>query len=408
MAADYDVIIIGAGAAGLAAGRRLVSDPRIKFRILEARPRIGGRAHTVAKKYPLDLGCGWLHSADINPFTAILSGLGFEIDKSPPGWGRQSFDLGFGGEDQAAFMDAMQTFRSDIEKAAGEGPDRPAATLLPQDGRFNPLIAAVTTYVSGVEPEKLSIADTANYEDTGINWRVTAGYGAGIARFGEALPVTLSCPVTRLDHSDQAIRLTTPQGIVTAAKVVVTLPTTLLASGAIAFDPPLNEKRAAATGLPLGAADKLILVVDGSVELPKDGHLFGRIDRIETASYHLRPFGRNLIEAYFGGQLAAGLEREGPEAFAAFALDELAGLFGASIKAKLRPLLATGWNEDPRSLGSYSYALPGHAGARQTLAEPVDGRIFFAGEACSQTAFSTAHGAYQTGVAAAEALLSAD
>ena len=408
MAADYDVIIIGAGAAGLAAGRRLADDTDIKFRILEARSRIGGRAHTVAKKFPLDIGCGWLHSADINPFTAILSGLGFEIDKSPPGWGRQSFDLGFSGEDQAAFMEAMQAFRSDVEKAARERPDRAAAALLPQDGRFNPLIAAVTTYASGVEPEKLSIADTANYEDTGINWRIAEGYGAGIARFGEAVLVTLSCPVTQVDHNGPAIRLTTPQGIVTAAKIVVTLPTTLLASDAIAFDPPLPEKRAAAAGLPLGVADKLILAVDGSLDLPKDGHLFGRIDRIETASYHLRPFGRNLIEAYFGGQLAASLEREGPEAFAAFAIDELAGLFGASIKAKLRPVLATAWNEDPFSRGSYSYALPGHAEARRTLSQPADGRIFFAGEACSKTAFSTAHGAYLTGIAAAEALLSAD
>ncbi|TAL83428.1 MAG: hypothetical protein EPN75_01285, partial [Beijerinckiaceae bacterium] len=330
--ADYDVIIIGAGAAGLAAGRRLADDPRVKFRILEARSRIGGRAHTITKEFPLDLGCGWLHSADINPFTAILSGLGFEIDKSPPGWGRQSFDLGFSAKDQAAFMDAMQAFRSAIEKAASDEPDRAVATLLPEDGRFNPLVAAVTTYASGVEPDRLSTADTANYEDTGINWRIAEGYGAGIARFGAALPITLSCPVTRVDHSGPVIRLTTPQGIVTAAKVVVTLPTNLLASDAINFDPPLPEKRAAAAGLPLGVADKLILAVDGSLDLPKDGHLFGRTDRIETASYHLRPFGRNLIEAYFGGQLAANLEHERPAAFAAFALDELAGLFGASIK----------------------------------------------------------------------------
>ncbi|MHB8886927.1 MAG: flavin monoamine oxidase family protein [Methylovirgula sp.] len=402
--ADYDVVVIGAGAAGLAAGRELAR-AGVNFRILEAQPRIGGRAFTVAGEFPLDLGCGWLHSADANPWTAILAGLGFTIDKTPPAWGRHSLDLGFSPEEQVAFDHAITAFRQDLASAAGEAPDRAAASLYAPDDRFSPLIAAVTTYASGTEPDRLSIHDTANYADTGFNWRVVEGYGAGIAAFGQDLPITLSCPVTHLDHSGRRLRLATPQGVITATKVIITLSTNLLAAEALVFDPPLPEKCAAAAVLPLGIADKLVLALDRPLNLPKDGHLFGRIDRTDTASYHLRPFGRNLIEAYFGGQLAADLEIDGPAAFYAFAEDELSDLLGSSIKARLRPVAETAWGQDPYARGSYSYALPGHAEARGKLAEPVDERIFFAGEACSKNSFSTAHGAYLTGIEAATAVL---
>jgi monoamine oxidase len=133
-----------------------------------------------------------------------------------------------------------------------------------------------------------------------------------------------------------------------------------------------------------------------------DGHLIGNSNRTATGSYHLRPFGRPLIEGFFGGRLAHELEAAGSGAFFDFAVAELVELFGSGIRAHLHPLIQTGWARDPRALGSYSYALPGHADARAALAAPVDGRVFFAGEACSPHDFTTAHGAYQTGIEAAD------
>ena len=108
------------------------------------------------------------------------------------------------------------------------------------------------------------------------------------------------------------------------------------------------------------------------------------------------------MEAFFGGDCAEMLE--GGDA-AAFAVDELAALLGSAWRQKLTPLGVTRWRREPWIGGSYSHARVGHAAARAALAEPVDGRIFFAGEACSRADFSTAHGAYLTGVAAAEAVL---
>jgi len=141
--------------------------------------------------------------------------------------------------------------------------------------------------------------------------------------------------------------------------------------------------------------------------LPIEGHLFGRTDSTATASYHLRPFGLPYIEAYFGGRLAADLEGEGAGALAAFAIDQLCAALGSEIRQTVTVLLETAWRADPWALGSYSHALPGHAGDRAILAEPVDGRLFFAGEATHPSFFSTAHGAWESGLRAAEEALGA-
>ena len=94
-------------------------------------------------------------------------------------------------------------------------------------------------------------------------------------------------------------------------------------------------------------------------------------------------------------------------AFFDFAVSELTGVFGSDFARRLKPIRVHCWRSDPFALGAYSYASPGNADCRATLAEPVDDRLFFAGEACSRHDFSTAHGGYLTGVAAAEQVIAA-
>ena len=136
-----------------------------------------------------------------------------------------------------------------------------------------------------------------------------------------------------------------------------------------------------------------------------DTRLFGRIDRAGTGAYHFRPFGRPQIEVYFGGRLASALEAGGEGAFFDFAVAELTNLLGTAFARRISPIQIHRWGADPFSRGSYSFALPGHADCRQALAEPVDDRLFFAGEACSRGDFSTAHGAFVTGIAAADRVI---
>jgi monoamine oxidase len=402
---SYEVIIVGAGAAGIAASRRLQEAGRRNV-VLEARSRTGGRAWTmVAAGFPLDLGCGWLHSADRNPWSEIAGDLRLSIDRTPPPWTRPSLPVGFAIEDQRAFRDALDAFYDRVEEVARTGRDVAASECLPADGRWNALIGTVATFIAGAEWDKVSAIDLHRYADTGVNWRVAEGYGHLIAQYASGLDIVLDCPVRRIDHNGRDVRVETGRGTMTADAVIVTIPSALIAREAIVFAPSLPEKMDAAAQLPLGHDDKLFLSLARADEFETDSRLFGRTDRTGTGAYHMRPFGRPLIECYFGGSLAETLERGGSQAFFDFAKGELVDLLGSDFAKRIGPIAEHSWGADPFAGGAYSYAKPGHADCRAKLAAPVDGRLLFAGEACSTEDFSTAHGAYLSGVAAAEALL---
>ncbi|MBV9701681.1 MAG: FAD-dependent oxidoreductase, partial [Methylobacteriaceae bacterium] len=393
----------GAGAAGIAATRCLV-DAGVDALLIEARDRLGGRAHTVeAGGYPIDLGCGWLHSADRNPWTQIAATLGFAIDRTPPPW--QNHDLGLSRSEREEYRAALNDFWKRLEAAGNEGTDRPASDLLVPGARWNNLVDATSTYINGAELDRVSTLDLARYDDTGVNWRVADGFGTAIARYGRDLPVRLNCPVANVDHSGPQIRIETPYGVIRTGAVIITVSTDVIAAGSIRFTPDLPDKREAAERIPLGNAEKVFLRIEGAEDLPKGVRFFGSKDRVGTGSYHLRPFGRPVIEGYFGGRFARDLQKAGEAEMAAFAIEEIASVLGARTAGRLQLIRGSAWASDPFALGSYSHALPGHADARATLAAPIDDRIFFAGEACSPHDFSTAHGAYETGVAAARAFL---
>jgi monoamine oxidase len=405
---DTEVAIIGGGAAGIGAARQL-HDAGVRCLVIEARSRLGGRAWTSREHdgYALDLGCGWLHSAERNPWTKIAAGQGRTIDRTPPPWMRLSLNNGFPHDEQRAFVAAQQAFYQRLDEAGEREPDRPASALFEPGGRWNALMGAVATYVTGAEPDQVSIIDFARYEDDGVNWRVVEGLGTTVAAHAAGVPTVLDCAVHCIDHSGARLAIETGRGTITADRAIVTVPSALLAQEALRFRPALPDKVEAAAGLPLGLADKLFVSLAQPEEFPPDSRLFGRTDRTATATYHMRPFGRPLIECYFGGSNAADLENGGPAAFFDFALTELTGLLGTAFARRIAPVAQHGWRSDPFARGSYSFALPGKADGRAVLAAPVDERLFFAGEACSRHDFSTALGALLTGLAAADAVLAA-
>lgn len=398
-----DVAIIGAGAAGLAAARTLEGSGLSSI-VLEARDRIGGRAHTmiVGDGIPFDLGCGWLHSADENPFVGIAGKLGFQVERSLPPWRQRSYKEIFPQAERDDFFAALDAFFTRTETAAKAAQDSVASDYLEPGNRWNPMIDAISTYINGCELDQVSVKDFEAYEDTEINWRVPRGYGALIAAYGAPCNVALNCNVTLIDHSGARIRIETSRGTLTADKVIVCVPTDLIAAEAIRFSPALSDKLDAAANLPLGADDKVMLALTGDHDLPKDGNLRAPTMRTAMGTYHLRPLGRNCIEGFFGGRYARELENAGAGAMAAAAIDEVVGLLGADYRKKLTPLGESHWSRDPFARGSYSHALPGHADKRAVLAAPVNSRIFFAGEATSPDFFTTAHGAQQSGVRAAK------
>jgi monoamine oxidase len=405
---SVDVAIIGAGAAGLGAAHAL-KDSGLSFVVLEARDRAGGRGHTIiaAPDVTFDLGCGWLHSADQNSFVKIAEELGFELDKTLPPWRERAYGKAFPPKDRADFIRSLDEFYDRAWDAAQSGEDAPANLYLEPGNRWNPMIDAISTYVNGAELDRVSILDTNAYEDTNINWRVRRGYGALMAAYGAPLPLAFDCVVTLVDHSAKRVRIETSQGALTADKIIITVPTNLIADETIRFHPALPDKIDAAANLPLGLADKVMLALDEAEALPSEGNLRAATMRTEMGTYHLRPFGQPCIEGFFGGRFAKALEDAGDGAIAAHSIDEIVSLLGSDYRRKLKPLKESRWAHDPFARGSYSHALPGHSTKRAVLAAPVDGRLFFAGEATSPNFFSTAHGAHDSGVRAAQEVVEA-
>ncbi|HIV77076.1 MAG TPA: FAD-dependent oxidoreductase [Candidatus Sphingomonas excrementigallinarum] len=398
-------VVIGGGAAGIAAARTL-QDAGRNVLLIEAADRLGGRARSVRLPtgHVVDHGCGWLHSAKRNPWTTIAEQQGFTVDRRSPNWQVQWNDLGFPPAEKRASGEAYVRFE-EAAMAALDGPDRPLSDFVGEDDPWRPMIDAISGYANGASLAKVSLHDWAAYENaaTDDNWAVVEGYGTVIAHHAIGISVRLGVTATRIDHRGSTIRIDTSHGTLEADHVIVAVPTTVLAEGKLTFDPPLPDKQEAAAALPLGTADKVFLSVEGPLPWPAHAHLTGDPHKTCTASHRLSPFGWPIVESFFGGPCAEMLEEEG--AAAAFAIDELVALLGSDWQRRFTPLDATRWRHVPLIGGSYSHARIGHAGARRTLAEPVDERLFFAGEACSREDFSTAHGAYETGVTAARAIL---
>ncbi len=405
--ARCDVAVIGAGAAGLAAAKTLRARGA-NVVVLEAKARIGGRAFTETDTLgvPFDHGCQWLHSASRNPFVSIAEGMGLAVapDERPRGiWldGRWATEAEV--EDWRQYAD--QSFEA-MEAAARKGCDIAVAEILPGQARWSALFDAWLGMVSAVNTDKASTADHTNYVDTEENWLVTGGYGALIVRWGAGLPVSLNTAVRRVNWRGKSIVIETPRGALSARNVVVTVSTAVLASERIVFDPPLPDwKREAIEALPLGAANKVAFRFDRDVfGVPAGQWAVYSTDGADAFSFQVRAQSTPAAIGYVGGKFCDALEASGEAEMLGTALDHLKAIYGNAIAGRVVSAAATAWRGDPYIGGAYSAAWPGQAERRSDLAQPVDERLFFAGEASSCDFFSTAHGAYLSGVAAAEAV----
>lgn len=403
MTPEPDIVIIGAGAAGIGAARRLAGSG-LSILMIESLPRIGGRAWTFRTPVgTVDLGCAWLHSADRNPWTRIAEESGFAVERRPSAWSRQFRELGFSREDQDA---AHQAFAEWSERLVTNPPasDRASDALEP-NGSWTPYLQALSGFISGDELERISAKDYVAYDaaSTATNWRVPAGYGTLIA---SSLPSNvethLDTPFKSLALTGTGIELETLRGPLRPRAVILTVSTNVLSGDTIAWPSALDPWRDAAARLPLGANEKIFLDIVGDSPFVPESHVFGNPHDPETGTYYIRPLGSPLIECFLGGAGARSAVADGKDAAFARAVDQLAALFGSSVRECLRPLAASEWQRVPSIGGGYSHALPGQADARIALARPFDDRLFFAGEATHQSDFSTAHGAYQSGVRAAE------
>lgn len=406
MSTDFDVVIVGGGAAGIGTARRLAGSG-LSTVLLEASSRLGGRAWTQEiSGLNLDVGCGWLHTADRNAWVGIAEGAGVAVDRSKAQWGRQYRDLGFTRQEQA---EARQAFESWMQRLQHSPPPSDcAADALDPDSAWNNYLHTIVGFISGGSVEKLSIADYLAYDEASSenNWRVTTGFGALIARSVPAqVALRLSTAVESIALDGEGVTVHTSAGVIRARAAILTVSTAVLVGDTLKLPAQLEPWREAARSLPLGRNEKLYLEIQGEAPFANESQVLGNPRDARTASYYIRPLGAPVIECFFGGEGARVLEGGGSADGFAFAIDQLCALFGAGVRSSLHPLVASNWSEMKRIGGAYSYALPGHRSARQRLARPFEDRVFFAGEATSAGDFSTAHGAHDSGVRAADEVI---
>ncbi len=403
--AEPEVIVVGAGAAGIAAARDLRA-AGLRVAVLEARSRVGGRvATTTLRGHPIDLGAHWLHAGPINPLVRLGEARGEPLriaaQESHVRVGRR-----MGRPSDVAALDRAfaRADRAMSEGAARGGPDRPAASALPPGlGPSGRLVERVHGLVSGRPLGQVSLHDFPSLE-YGDNRFIAGGYGGYLARLAQGLPIVLNDPVTGIDWTGDGVRVTRENGpALTAKAVIVTIPMMVLARASL-FTPALPAAVAAAiagfsTGIyehavlhwpscPFRGADRLASFLGGHHPLP------GLLTRIDGTPFH-----------YFelDAPMAASLDarRAGPDGVRRLVRRALAQHFGARALHDLSIPVVSEWRHDPWSRGSWAVVPPGHADARLALRAPVGERIWFAGEALSRLQWGTAGGAYAEGMRAA-------
>lgn len=404
--ARTDVAIIGAGAAGIAAARRLRA-LGFDCRVLEARQRVGGRAWTETDSLgvPLDRGCAWLHDADHNPLRPFAEAAGVGVPTEIPirchrGGAFASKQANAQTEEyvEAGLRQLAQQSRYSVDRATSD--------LLPDDSPQRPLLRYVLTAISGAEPEAYSSGDAAEEDAFESNWLVHGGLGRLVsADLALGVPIDLGTPVELLDYRRSPLRLCTPTGTLRARAVIVTTPPSALARGSPRFQPGLPQwKEAALDAVSMGRAEKVALRFRGQ-PFGNDSPHFLMIEREQCLiGFHIEPGPPALAIAYTGGNLADRIADMGETDAINMALEHLVHAYGARLRLHLEASTATAWARDPWVLGSYSAARPGGHNERAALAEPLGERVRFAGEATVRDAFATVHGAWLSGLREAEAV----
>lgn len=411
-----DVVVIGAGMAGLAAARTLMAAGKT-VTVVEARNRIGGRAYAESKTFgiPHDHGCAWLHSADANPLTKMAKGFGLRTvadkEDTEKWWLFDGAKEASDGDHDAAER-AYTTLEKRIDEAADAGQDVACAKFKPS-GKWGDLAASlVGPLEAGVDLKDLSTMDVYNQIGTGVEWLVPDGMGNIAKRYGQGVPVQLGTKVTGVtwtgpSASGGGVKVATSKGTIEAKAAVITVSTGVLKG--IKFTPALPDwKRNAIANTPMGLLNKIsFLFKENVLEADPTTHMSQYRADGRQNGFLLNTFGANLAVGFVGGDVAWQLEREGRKAMIDFGLTVLKDIGGSDIPRQVSKSHATMWGSDPWALGAYSASRPGHARERAVLAKPVGGRLFFAGEGCIAKWATQLPGAYLTGIDAGKAAVKA-
>jgi monoamine oxidase len=379
---DADIVVVGAGVAGLTAARELTRKGR-QVVVLEARDRIGGRIHTVkVGGETVDLGATWIHGVRGNPVAELARK--WTLPHLESEWDLRWFPEADKRRAAQAIEKVERLYRVSRKGAVSD--------LLHDEWTTDPMLRwAVRSEIigeHGEDPSKLSLRHWQDDEEfSGGDWRLPRGYGEFVDRLAEGLDIRRGCEVRRIECGRNSVVVETARSgtFVQARRAVITLPLGVLKAGRVRFDPPLSaRKRDAIESLGVGVLNKLTLVF----KKPFWPRGTGIVSHLGTYANFVVS-GRALVGLAGGDAARAPV----PEP-----VDEVLRSLGAP---KPVAVAVTRWHEDPFSFGAYSVVPPGSTSAHfNALAEP-EGPLVFAGEATTRGHRGTVHGAYFSGLRAA-------
>jgi monoamine oxidase len=423
------VLVIGAGIAGLGASRML-HDSGYAVTVLEARDRIGGRIWTDRswESIPIDLGASWIHGIDGNPIWDLVGQLG--IDTAVTDYD-QYWLYGPDGalyeddaqnaiterfDDLLAALDELrEAMRAagelDISLAEGIARVLPGLDLTTDELReLNYAIDATVEHEYAADTSRLSLyywdADSEVFDDDVI---FPGGYDQIATSLADGLDIRTGAVVSRIQHGESGIRVTTGVGAFDADYAIVTTPLGVLRHGDVQFDPPLPpDKQGAIERLDMGLLSKVWLRFPQAF-WDADAQFIGRVPAERGAWVewlNLSAFtGVPVLAGFNAGEFAWRLEEQTDEEIIAGAMDALRSIYGDGIPEPDAWLMSR-WGSDPLARGAYSFIPVGASpGDRLVLGQPVGFRLLFAGEATSPDNAGTVHGAYLSGVREAARLM---
>jgi monoamine oxidase len=404
---EVDCIIVGAGAAGIAAARRFTAAKR-SFILVEASNRIGGRCFTESTSFgvPFDRGAHYIYNPDNNPLARLAARTGLDIYPAATG---QRIRIGRRNARDGELEDFLAaTVRANRAIAdAARVKDVDCASVLPKDlGEWKSTVEfALGPYNSAKDLSDISATDLSRSVDRDVGAYCRQGYGALLAKLAEGIPVQFDTAVSVVDIVNRGTRVeaSTTRGAIAGRHMIITASTNALASGRIRFDDLPRRHADALEKLKLGSFDHIALELPGNpLGLQRDDLVFEKSTGPRTGALIANVSGTTISVVEVAGRFGRGLAAQGDKAMVEFAVEWLAGLFGTDVKRAVRRTQTTNWDKDPWAMGAFASLSPGGAGARRLLMEPLRNRVFFAGEAVHETQWGTVGGAWESGTRAAD------
>jgi monoamine oxidase len=436
---EYDAIVVGAGVAGLSAANTLQENGVKRVLVLEAANRIGGRIWTNDSwGSKMELGASWIHGIENSPLYDVVSGMNLTIQ--PTIYNNASLDaklnsMALYNQDgkklsvQAvkALQDQVDEFEKYLDEINSHGREHSFTYIDALNGfakkynltkddydRLYFVLRLLNTYEIAVDLEDMCVNVEELYKQSqvsGTNGIIPLGYNLVTAKLAKNLAIELNCKVDKIDYSDDTVLVDSSKGQFRAKNCIVTVPLGVLKNNEIAFTPTLpKEKQDVIEHIQVGTFNKIYLFFptmfwDKNVEwiecIPPADAKDAIFDIMNFGKYFHQP----ILLVFTAGSFAKEVENWSDKTTVETIMNTLKKIYGPNVPEPSSYLI-TRWGKDPLFYGSYSS--PGLKADNSTylaFATPVNNRLFFAGEATSQTDCSTVLGGFTSGQRAAKQIL---